>query len=105
MHFEAILYLALAAIFIVVGILIFRGNTDLIHNYHQKNVKDFDRYGKAMGKGVIGMGVPFLLGAIVSLCLNSDKGTIVGIVIVLSGFALSFIYILKVQKKYNGGLF
>ena len=105
MNFEAILYFAIAVLFIVVGILIFRGNTGLIHDYHRKSVKDFDGYGKSMGKGVIGMGVPFLLGAIVSLCLNSDKGTIVGIVIVLSGFALSFIYILKVQKKYNGGLF
>ncbi len=105
MHFEAILYLALAAIFIVVGILIFRGNTDLIHNYHQKNVKDFDRYGKAMGKGVIGIGVFFLIGGIVSLAFKCEGGTVAGIIIVLSGFVLSLIYILRVQKKYNGGLF
>lgn len=105
MLFVSILYFAIAAIFIVVGILIFRGNTDLIHDYHQKNVKDFDGYGKGMGKGVITIGVFFLIGAVVTLAVKGESGTIAGIIVALSGFFLSFIYILKVQKKYNGGIF
>lgn len=105
MQFVSILYFAIAAIFIVVGILIFRGNTDLIHDYHQKNVKDFDGYGKGMGKGIISIGVFFLIGAVVTLAVRGESGTIAGIIVSLSGFVLSLIYILKVQKKYNGGLF
>lgn len=105
MLFVSILYFAIAAIFIVVGILIFRGNTDLIHDYHQKNVKDFDGYGKGMGKGIISIGVFFLIGAVITLAVRGESGTIAGIIVALSGFFLSFIYILKVQKKYNGGLF
>lgn len=105
MQFVSILYFAIAAIFIVVGILIFRGNTDLIHDYHQKNVKDFDGYGKGMGKGIISIGVFFLIGAVVTLAVKGESGTIAGIIVALSGFFLSFIYILKVQKKYNGGIF
>ena len=102
MQFVSILYFAIAAIFIVVGILIFRGNTDLIHDYHQKNVKDFDGYGKGMGKGIISIGVFFLTGAVITLAVKGESGTIAGIVVALSGFVLSLIYILKVQKKYNG---
>lgn len=105
MQFVSILYFAIAAIFIVVGILIFRGNTDLIHDYHQKNVKDFDGYGKGMGKGIISIGVFFLIGAVVTLAVRCESGTIAGIIVSLSGFVMSLIYILKVQKKYNGGLF
>lgn len=105
MQFVSILYFAIAAIFIVVGILIFRGNTDLIHDYHQKNVKDFDGYGKGMGKGIISIGVFFLIGAVITLVVRGESGTIAGIIVSLSGFVMSLIYILKVQKKYNGGLF
>lgn len=105
MKFETIFYLVIAAIFIIIGILIFRGNTDLIHDYHQKNVKDFDGYGKGMGKGIISIGVFFLIGAVVTLAVRGESGTIAGIVVALSGFVMSLIYILKVQKKYNGGLF
>lgn len=101
----SIIYFAIAVIFIIVGILIFRGNTDLIHDYHQKNVTDFDGYGKGMGKGIISIGVFFLIGAVIVLAVNGKSGTISGIVVALSGFLLSFIYILKVQKKYKGGLF
>lgn len=35
----SIIYFAIAAIFIIIGILIFRGNTDLIHDYHQKTLR------------------------------------------------------------------
>lgn len=101
----SIIYFAISVIFIIVGILIFRGNTDLIHDYHQKNVKDFGGYGKGMGKGIISIGVFFLIGAVIALAVSSESGTIAGIIVSLSGFVLSIIYILKVQKKYNGGLF
>ncbi len=101
----SIIYFAIAVIFIIVGILIFRGNTDLIHDYHRKNVKDFDGYGKGMGKGIISIGVFFLIGAVIALAVSGESGTIAGIVTALSGFVLSIIYIFKVQNKYNGGLF
>lgn len=105
MPFEAILYFAIAAIFVVVGILIFCGNTNLIHDYHQKNVKDFKGYGRGMGKGFIGIGIFFLIGALIILAVNNETGTVAGIIVALSGFVLSLIYIIKVQIKYNGGLF
>lgn len=105
MKFEAILYLVISAIFIIIGILIFRGNTDLIHDYHRKNVTDFEGYGKGMGKGIISIGIFFLIGAVIILSVDGKSGTIAGIVTAFSGFVLSIIYIFKVQNKYNGGLF
>lgn len=101
----SIIYFAIAVIFIIVGILIFRGNTDLIHDYHRKNITDFEGYGKGMGKGIISIGIFFLIGAVIILSVDGKSCTIAGIVTAFSGFVLSIIYIFKVQNKYNGGLF
>lgn len=51
-----IIMLFVAAVFAVVGFLIFRGKTELIHSYHRENVTDMSGYGRAIGKSVIGIG-------------------------------------------------
>lgn len=42
----SIVMLLTSAIFIPVGIMIYRGNTNLIHDYHQTKVTDKANYGK-----------------------------------------------------------
>ena len=51
-----IIMLFVAAVFAVVGFLIFRGKTELIHSYHRENVTDMSGYGRTIGKSVIGIG-------------------------------------------------
>ena len=95
-----------AILFILIGFEIFRGKTDLIHDYHQTKVKDKVGYGKAMGKAISGIGVSALISAIISLIPYNSQDQIAFIAtdIFVIGFIVSFILIFKAQKKYNGGI-
>jgi len=97
----SVIMFAIAALMIVLGWLVYRGRTDLIHSYHQTRVKDKTAYGKAMGKALMGMGVPLIVAGIVGLFTASAWVT----VILIAGLILSFIPMFKAQKKYNGGMF
>ena len=47
--FSIILFLT-SILFIILGIIIYKGHIELIHSYHQENVTDKVGYGKAMGR-------------------------------------------------------
>ena len=54
---------ALTAIaLIVVGILLYRGHTSLVHAHHRTHVRDHQGYGKAMGRATLTLAA-FLLAA------------------------------------------
>lgn len=91
----------IAFIILSVGVLIYSGKTQLIHEYHQRKVIDKKGYGKAFGKAFMGMSVPLIISGIIGLFHIS--GWIAVILIV--GIIIAFIPIVIVQKRYNGGLF
>ena len=97
----SIIMFAIALLFIVLGILIYRGRTELIHDYHQTRVKDKKAYGKAMGKALIGMTIPMIVSGVIGLFTTSALVT----VILIAGLIISFIPMVVVQKKHNGGMF
>ena len=97
----AVVMFLTAFILILVGALVYRGRTDLVHSYHQTNVKDKKAYGKALGKALMGMSIPFILAGIIGLFTESILVTIV----LLAGIAISFIPFAIVQNKHNGGIF
>ena len=95
------------ALFIVLGVLIYRGHTSLVHSYHQERVTDKPAYGRAMGKAVAGIGISALVSGAVSLFPLAPMDTRVSVaaIVFVAGFAGCFIWILVIQQKYNGGLF
>ena len=99
----AIIMFAAAALFFAVGASIRRGNTRLIHDYHQKNVKEAERpaYGRAFSAGM------FILDA--GLCLSGVAALFgamgAALAALFIGIAVSIGLLIGVQKKYNGGLF
>ena len=97
----SIIMFAIALLFIVLGILIYRGRTELIHDYHQTRVKDKKAYGRAMGKALIGVSVPMIVSGVIALFTTSALVTVILVV----GLTISFIPMVIVQKKYNGGVF
>lgn len=97
----AVIMFATALLLVVLGVLIHGGRTNLIHSYHQSRVKDKAAYGRAMGKMLCGMAVPVAVAGILSLVTTS--GWPVAVLIV--GMVASFIQLLRVQRRYNGGLF
>ena len=95
-----IIMLLTAALFGVLAVMIYKGRTDLIHDYHQNKVEDKAAYGKAFGKAMAVMAAAMLLSAVVSLFAAWWA-----LVILFAGLAVGIAAIFRVQKKYNGGVF
>ncbi len=91
-----------AALFTVLGIAIYNGKTDLIHDYHQTKVTDKSAYGKAFGKAMLVIAAVMLLSGIMGLF---EKLAILSVAILIIGLIIGIGCIVAVQKKYNNGLF
>ncbi|MBR3504830.1 MAG: hypothetical protein IKO07_11415 [Clostridia bacterium] len=94
---------ATAALFVAVGAAIYRGNLSLIHDYHQKNVKESERgaYGRAIAKGLFILAAALCLSGIIALA--GAMG--VSVAALFIGSAVSIAVLIRVQRKYNGGIF
>lgn len=99
----AIIMLATAAVFGVVAMQIYKGKTDLIHDYHQTRVTDKTGYGKAFGKAMAVIAAAMGLSGVVSLFGEAVKWIPVAVLAV--GLFIGIFAIVRVQKKYNCGVF
>lgn len=102
-----IIMFVVAMVFLLFGIAIHKGNTKLIHDYHQTKVTESQKkeYGKAFSKGIFGMTISLILSG--SVALLGDNASILGVVtsILVIGFVISLIILLRVQREFNQGLF
>lgn len=98
----SIIMFLVSALFTVLGIAIYKGKTDLIHDYHQTKVTDKSAYGKAFGKAMLLIATVMLLSGIIGLF---EKLLILSVAILIIGFVLGIGCIVAVQKKYNKGVF
>ena len=89
----------------IISIAIYKGNTNLIHDYHQKKVTDRAAYGKAFGKAMFVIALALLLSGIVGLFGSSDAVAMIAVAILLLGLLIGVAGIVAVQKKYNKGVF
>ena len=95
-----IIMLLTAAVFGVMAVLIYRGKTELIHDYHQTKVTDKAGYGKAFGKAMAVMAIAMALSGVIALLLMWLAMTILTV-----GLVAGIVWIYCVQKKFNGGVF
>ena len=91
-----------AVLFTVLGIAIYKGKTDLIHDYHQTKVTNKSAYGKAFGKAMLVIATAMLLSGIIGLFKNL---LMLAVVILIIGLVVGIGCIVAVQKKYNKGVF
>ncbi|MDV0444844.1 hypothetical protein MmiAt1_03880 [Methanimicrococcus sp. At1] len=100
----SLIYLAVmlfsSVLFFILGYFIYNGKTDLIHDYHQKNVTDFKGYGRKMGLAMILLGIGLLLSA---LLWPIDMRLSVAVLLII--MIAAFVWIYFIQKRYNGGVF
>ena len=101
MYLYAGIMIAVSVLFFCVGRSIYRGNTDLIHDYHQTKVKDKAAYGKAFGKAMFCIAVAMALSGILSLFTDS----LLSVAVLFIGLGAGIVWIILVQKKYNHGVF
>ena len=98
--YAAILF-AVAALFAVLAVRIYKGKTELIHDYHQTKVKDKAGYGRAFGKAMGLLAATMALSGAVSLFAE----VIWALAVLFGGLAFGIAAIIRVQKKFNGGVF
>ena len=102
----SIIMFLVAALFTVFGISIYKGKTDLIHDYHQTKVTDKSAYGKAFGKAfgkaMLVIATVVLLSGIIGLFENL---LILAVAILIIGLVIGIGCIVAVQRKYNKGVF
>ena len=98
----SIIMFLVAALFTVLGIAIYNGKTDLIHDYHQTKVTDKSAYGKTFGKAMLVIAAVMLLSGIIGLFENL---LILAVAILMIGLVIGIVCIVAVQRKYNNGSF
>ena len=101
MLYSIIMFLV-AVLFTVLGIAIYKGKTDLIHDYHQTKVTNKSAYGKAFGKAMLVIATVMLLSGIIGLFKNLHM---LAVAILIIGLVVGIGCIVAVQKKYNKGVF
>jgi len=99
----SIVMFAVSALFAVLSYLIHKGKTDLIHDYHQTKVADKSAYGKAFGKALTVIAGAMALSGVIALFGESAMWGAVAVL--LCGLAIGIVAIIRVQRKYNSGVF
>ena len=90
-----------ALILAVVAVMIYKGNTNLIHDYHLTKVTDHAAYGVAFGKAMGILSVTFAVSGLLGF-LGLPWGSIAVLAI---GLVIGIGCIIRVQTQYNGGVF
>ena len=98
----SIIMFLFAILFTVFGTAIYKGKTNLIHDYHQTKVSDKSAYGKAFGKAMLVIATIMLLSGIIGLFENLVK---LAVAILIIGLVIGIGCIVAVQRKYNKGVF
>ena len=88
-----------------ISIAIYRGKTDLIHDYHQSKVADQAAYGKAFGKAMFVIAISLLVSGIIGLLGTSETIAVLAVCVLFVGLAIGITCIIGVQRKYNKGVF
>lgn len=87
------------------GLVVYKGHYKLLHSYHYRNVTDFNGYCHEIGKELMFMSLPLLISTILQLWGSIEIIAILSNLVLSIGFIICFIFIVKTQIKYNGGLF
>ena len=101
----SIIMFVVGLLFVGLSIAIYKGKTNLIHDYHQTNVTDKAAYGKAFGKAMLVIAIAMLFSGIVNLLDDSEITAIIAVAVLIIGLIIGFVCIAAVQKKYNNGIF
>ena len=105
MYLYSIIMFLTAVLFAALGIAIYKGNTNLIHDYHQTKVKDKAAYGKAFGKAMFVVAAGMLISGIVGLFGDSGVVVTIAMAVLFAGLGIGIGCMIAVQRKYNNGVF
>ena len=105
MWLYSIILFAVSLPFLIISISIYKGNTDLIHDYHQTKVADKAAYGKAFGKAMFVISMSLMFSGVIGVLGDSEIIAMIAVSILFIGLFIGIACIIAVQKKYNNGIF
>ena len=96
-----------AAFFLILGILLSKGKTGLVHDYHQTHVREKEKTecGKAFLKGMFSVAITCFSSGIAGFRGTGKTIETIATAVLFAGLAVSFIILGKVQNKNNGRIF
>ena len=100
--YSILMLLASASLFFF-SIMIYRGKSSLIHEYHQERVKDLRGYCRAFGRALALVSAAPLFSGIIALF--GESLMLASILVLLAVLGAGIACIIAVQHKYNGGVF
>lgn len=100
----------LGVIICALGIINMSGNISSLHWYHRQRVSEesVKPFGKLVGLGTLIIGISVILFAASMLIFELtavEIYTLVGVLVMIIGFAIGIIISFYAMKKYNGGIF
>lgn len=100
----AIILMLIGIIFLFLTCRIYQGHTQYIHDYHQLNINEKDKvaYGKAFSKGLLVIALSSLVSGFMALF---TKFIFLSVGIFVLGMIIAVVILVKVQKKFNKGIF
>ena len=101
----SILMFLIAVLFFIMSVMIYKGKTQLIHDYHQTKITDRKAYGKAFGKALSVIAISLFFSGMIGLCDTSETVAKAAVSVLILGLFIGIACIFAVQKKYNGGIF
>ena len=103
MLIEYITEILIGILVIAMGIMIYKGNINLIHNYHYSHVAEKDKpvFCKKMGLWSVFVGMGVFAMPLLNYFVKIPIGYWVGLIVII----ISIIMVLLTIKKYNGSIF
>ena len=101
----AIIMFVVAAALIVFGVLIYKGNANLINCYREERVKDKALYCKKISQALFILADTLVCSGVVALLAKTDAIVLLSLGVLVAGMIFGVVRLFHIQKKYGGGVF
>ncbi len=103
----AVFLFIVATLFGVIAVSVYRGNNKLIHSYRQENVRpeELRAYCRAFSRGLFAIVGGLILAGCVALLGESTPIAMASVGVLFAGMGVSFVLLIRVQKRFNRGIF
>ena len=101
----AILLVFFGAMMIIGGLRVYFTGIEYIYDYYTADVTDTAAYGRANGLALMIFALPTLICGVLQLILRTNLMVYISLAVLVIALFVSFYFFLRIQKKYNGGMF
>ena len=100
-----VIMFVVAAALIVFGVLIYKGNANLINCYREERVKDKALYCKKISQALFILADTIVCSGIVALFGKTTVVVLLALGVLVVGSIFGIVQLFRAQQKYGGGVF